>query len=111
MRRDKQTQTLHTLNGTAVAVGRTLVALLENGQQADGSVVLPDCLMSTVRPRCWRPLSDLSGGWVVVPARARNPPTRVACWPIGDPVDLRSEDAARGDETPPDQYLLPSSCM
>ncbi len=44
VRRDKQTQTLHTLNGTAVAVGRTLVALLENGQQADGSVELPECL-------------------------------------------------------------------
>jgi seryl-tRNA synthetase len=45
VRRDKQTQTLHTLNGTAVAVGRTLVALLENGQQADGSVELPECLV------------------------------------------------------------------
>ena len=45
MRGDKQTQTPHTLNGTAVAVGRTLVALLENGQQADGSVELPECLM------------------------------------------------------------------
>jgi seryl-tRNA synthetase len=44
MRRDKQTQTPYTLNGTAVAVGRTLVALLENGQQADGSVELPECL-------------------------------------------------------------------
>jgi seryl-tRNA synthetase len=45
VRRDKQAQTLHTLNGTAVAVGRTLVALLENGQQADGSVELPECLV------------------------------------------------------------------
>jgi seryl-tRNA synthetase len=36
---------LHTLNGTAVAVGRTLVALLENGQRADGSVALPECLV------------------------------------------------------------------
>jgi len=45
VRKDKQTQTLHTLNGTAVAVGRTLVALLENGQQADGSVELPECLV------------------------------------------------------------------
>jgi len=44
MRRDKQTQIPHTLNGTAVAVGRTLVALLENGQQADGSVELPATL-------------------------------------------------------------------
>jgi seryl-tRNA synthetase len=45
MRRDRQIETLHTLNGTAVAVGRTLVALLENGQQADGSVELPAALL------------------------------------------------------------------
>ncbi len=32
---------LHTLNGTAVAVGRTIIALVENGQQPDGSVELP----------------------------------------------------------------------
>jgi seryl-tRNA synthetase len=38
-------ETPHTLNGTAVAVGRTLVALLENGQQADGSVALPEVLV------------------------------------------------------------------
>jgi seryl-tRNA synthetase len=44
VRREKKTQILHTLNGTAVAVGRTIVALLENGQQADGSVTLPACL-------------------------------------------------------------------
>jgi len=36
---------LHTLNGTAVAVGRTIVALLENGQRADGGVELPACLL------------------------------------------------------------------
>ena len=35
---------LHTLNGSGLAVGRTLVALLENGQQADGSVDLPQLL-------------------------------------------------------------------
>ncbi|MEM0952580.1 MAG: serine--tRNA ligase [Pseudomonadota bacterium] len=35
---------LHTLNGSGLAVGRTLVALLENGQQADGSVTLPAAL-------------------------------------------------------------------
>ena len=35
---------VHTLNGTAVAVGRLLVALLENHQQADGSVVVPESL-------------------------------------------------------------------
>jgi seryl-tRNA synthetase len=37
-------ETLHTLNGTATAVGRTLIALLENHQQADGSVEFPKAL-------------------------------------------------------------------
>jgi seryl-tRNA synthetase len=32
---------LHTLNGTATAVGRSLIAIMENHQQADGSVELP----------------------------------------------------------------------
>jgi seryl-tRNA synthetase len=41
----KGTRTPHTLNGTAVAVGRTIVALLENGQQEDGTVQLPDVLV------------------------------------------------------------------
>ncbi len=41
---------LHTLNGTAVAVGRTLIALLENGQQEDGSVVLPEPLVACGAP-------------------------------------------------------------
>jgi seryl-tRNA synthetase len=45
MRLDKGTQTPHTLNGTAIAVGRTIVALLENGQQADGGVELPEALV------------------------------------------------------------------
>jgi seryl-tRNA synthetase len=34
----------HTINGSALAVGRTVVAVLENYQQADGSVVIPDVL-------------------------------------------------------------------
>jgi seryl-tRNA synthetase len=37
-------EVLHTLNGTAVAVSRTLIALLENGQREDGSVALPAVL-------------------------------------------------------------------
>ena len=41
---------LHTLNGTATAVGRTLIALLENGQQADGTVVLPQALVDAGAP-------------------------------------------------------------
>jgi seryl-tRNA synthetase len=35
---------VHTLNGTAVAVGRTLIAILENGQREDGSVAIPEVL-------------------------------------------------------------------
>src|SRR5207249_3789612 len=45
VRREKRTQTPHTLNGTAVAVGRTIVALLENGQREDGGVELPEALV------------------------------------------------------------------
>jgi seryl-tRNA synthetase len=41
---DGGTAHLHTLNGTAVAVGRTIIAVVENGQQDDGSVVLPEVL-------------------------------------------------------------------
>lgn len=40
----KGTRFVHTLNGTAVAVTRALVAILENNQQADGSVVIPEVL-------------------------------------------------------------------
>ena len=40
----KGTGLVHTLNGSGLAVGRTLVAILENGQQADGSVKLPKAL-------------------------------------------------------------------
>jgi seryl-tRNA synthetase len=35
---------VHTLNGSGLAVGRTLVAVLENYQQKDGSVLIPDAL-------------------------------------------------------------------
>jgi seryl-tRNA synthetase len=35
---------VHTLNGSGLAVGRTLVAILENYQQADGSVDIPEVL-------------------------------------------------------------------
>jgi seryl-tRNA synthetase len=37
-------QTVHTLNGTAVAVGRTMIALIENGQDRDGGFTLPKTL-------------------------------------------------------------------
>jgi len=48
---------VHTLNGSGLAVGRTLIAILENYQQEDGSVVIPDAL----RP--------FMGGLEVIPAR------------------------------------------
>ena len=41
---EKGTRFVHTLNGSGLAVGRTLVAVLENYQQADGSVVIPEVL-------------------------------------------------------------------
>ena len=40
----KGTEFVHTLNGSSLAIGRTLVAILENYQQKDGSVVVPDAL-------------------------------------------------------------------
>ncbi len=41
---EKQTRYVHTLNGSGVAVGRCLIAVLENYQQPDGSVIIPDVL-------------------------------------------------------------------
>jgi seryl-tRNA synthetase len=40
-----KTEHVHTLNGSALAIGRTLLAVLENGQQADGSIVIPRALV------------------------------------------------------------------
>jgi len=48
---------LHTLNGSGLAVGRTLVAVMENGQQADGSIRLPE------------PLQSYLGGQALIAAR------------------------------------------
>lgn len=41
---EKKTRLVHTLNGSGLAVGRTLVAVLENYQNADGSITVPDVL-------------------------------------------------------------------
>jgi seryl-tRNA synthetase len=41
---EKGTRFVHTLNGSGVAVGRAAIAVIENYQQADGSVVVPDVL-------------------------------------------------------------------
>ena len=42
---DKKTSYIHTLNGSGLAIGRTMAAILENGQQGDGSVKIPDALV------------------------------------------------------------------
>jgi seryl-tRNA synthetase len=43
-RGDKNTQFVHTLNGSGVAVGRCMIAVMENYQQPDGSIIVPDAL-------------------------------------------------------------------
>ena len=40
----KGTRFVHTLNGSGLAIGRTMAAILENYQEADGSVVIPEVL-------------------------------------------------------------------
>jgi seryl-tRNA synthetase len=54
----RRPETLHTLNGTAVAVGRTIIALLENGQHEDGSVALPEVLVPYGVPAVLPPASS-----------------------------------------------------
>ena len=46
---DKKTEFVHTLNGSGLAVGRTLLALMENHQQADGSIAIPAALRPYLR--------------------------------------------------------------
>jgi seryl-tRNA synthetase len=41
---EKQTRFVHTLNGSGVAVGRALIAVMENYQNEDGSVTIPEVL-------------------------------------------------------------------
>ena len=41
---EKSIRYVHTLNGSGLAIGRTLVAILENYQQADGSITVPEAL-------------------------------------------------------------------
>ena len=42
--KDGKVRHVHTLNGSGVAVGRALIAVMENYQQADGSIVIPPVL-------------------------------------------------------------------
>jgi len=54
---DGNTRFVHTLNGSGLAVGRTMIAVLENGQQEDGSVRLPDALHGYMGCEVITPLS------------------------------------------------------
>ncbi len=49
---------LNTLNGTAVAVGRTLIAIIENRQRADGSISMPPALVARGAPEVLGPPAD-----------------------------------------------------
>ena len=55
---------VHTLNGSGLAVGRTVAAIMENYQQKDGSIVIPDALrpymngQSVITPRKGFPSSE-----------------------------------------------------
>lgn len=51
VRREKGTEFVHTLNGTAFAIGRTIAAILENHQQPDGTVRIPEALHAHGAPK------------------------------------------------------------
>jgi seryl-tRNA synthetase len=48
---------VHTLNGTAIAVGRTIIALVENHRREDGAVAVPEVLWAFGAPATIEPLS------------------------------------------------------
>jgi seryl-tRNA synthetase len=48
----KGTRFVHTLNGSGVAVGRCLIAVMETYQRADGSIEIPEALRSYMGGRC-----------------------------------------------------------
>jgi len=58
---EKGTAFVHTLNGTAIAISRALVAILENYQQADGSIVVPEPLRRWVGKDCISARSTRTG--------------------------------------------------
>ena len=53
MRLPEGNRPVHTVNGTVCAIGRTMIALLENGQRADGSVQMPAVLQKYLAESDW----------------------------------------------------------
>ena len=49
--KEAKTEYVHTLNGSGLAVGRTLIAVVENYQNEDGSITIPDCLVPYMRTK------------------------------------------------------------
>ena len=52
---EKGTHFVHTLNGTAIAMSRAIIAIVENYQQADGSVAVPEALVAWMGKRVMTP--------------------------------------------------------
>ena len=86
---------LHTLNGSGLAVGRTLIAVLENYQQADGSVVVPEAL----RPTWAASSASRSGSGRRAAGRAAAPPGA----PSGRPRPRRARKSRSGRARPRNQ--------
>ncbi|MBX7168809.1 MAG: serine--tRNA ligase [Pirellulales bacterium] len=59
---EKGTHLVHTLNGTAIAISRTLIAILENYQQVDGTIRVPTALQPYVGKEVLRPRRTAAGG-------------------------------------------------
>jgi seryl-tRNA synthetase len=59
MKSGKKSEFLHTLNGSGLAVGRTWVAIVENYQQRDGSVVIPEALRPWLNAECITKAAEL----------------------------------------------------
>ncbi len=45
----KKNRLVHTLNGSSLAIGRTLIAIMENYQQSDGTILIPQALKAYIR--------------------------------------------------------------
>ena len=91
---------VHTLNGTAVAVGRTLIALLENGQEGDGTVSMPAVLQEFRRSRAhshtYEPAGLQSESCSATTTRSSARPSRPG-WPRSTGVEIVGE-AETGEE-------------
>ena len=109
----KDTEFVHTLNGSGLAVGRTLVAILENYQQADGSVAIPDALVpymggvtkidATVTHPSPRGGEDVRP-WLAGACRSREAVGSVASAAASHPAEL-----VRGDLLPEGPLIRPSA--